>query len=776
MGAIFGCRRTKIVPIAPDAPEVKNDVPVEEKLEEGVEPSRSGWGSVRTACSAWDIARSEKIIEDKSEFFDRLFEYMGVKKDFEASFEGIRGRDGDVDHILALVQQDKVSEYTQMVRDSEGPPRPCRSYPDLVAAGTARQLEFEMLVRQICSDSGMDPDERIKDCPEKAPNQHLGMKRMQMGPLKRQERSEEKVRDDYGGDFGKLFDIVRASILCNNASQIVLCVEALRRRPGCTIVRIKNRFRHPLFTGYRDMLVLLQLEGGPDGKDCPHVCELQLHLAEIAALKAQSHGLYEYFRCYFRGSTEAVDARLQNVLSLAQEGDGDMRITTRRILREGDIAELKRLENLFGDMGLWELSEIPTRRILQLREHVCGPHHLDTLITLGHLAILMTKLNNLSEAELFYRRALEGKEKMLGPNHPDTLITVGNLALLMQSQNRLDEAEAFYRRALEGKEKTLGAHHENTLNTVGNLGILMEKRNKLPEAEEYYRRALEGKEKALGLEHPNTLRTVGNLGSLMGKQGRYPEAEVYCRRAVEGKEKALGLEHPSTLTAVGNLGALLEWQDKLSESEAYCRRALKGKEKSLGPDHPSTLNAVGNLGSLMEKQDKFSDAELYYRRALEGQEKALGREHPSTLIGVGNLGTLMEKQDRLSEAEEYYRRALEGEEKVLGHDHPNTLRTMGSLGTLMEKQDRCPEAEAYYRRALEGEEKTLGQENASTLSTVGKLGDLMVKQGKSSEAQIYYRRVLQWQESNLGHDHPDTLESATTVSRLGELEGRSRTR
>ena len=77
------------------------------------------------------------------------------------------------------------------------------------------------------------------------------------------------------------------------------------------VVRLKNRFREPLFNGYRDALysISIRLRGG-DEAEVWHVCEVQLHLAAILARKEQSHMYYEYFRGYFKGNVQAVESRM----------------------------------------------------------------------------------------------------------------------------------------------------------------------------------------------------------------------------------------------------------------------------------------------------------------------------------------------------------------------------------------------------------------------------------------------------------------------------------
>ena len=93
--------------------------------------------------------------------------------------------------------------------------------------------------------------------------------------LKSRERTEEKVKDDYGGRFGKIFDLVRASVKCRSATEVLKVWQALQKISGVEVVRCKNRFRDSLFTGYRDMLLNIRLE--LPGCGVFHIVELQIH-------------------------------------------------------------------------------------------------------------------------------------------------------------------------------------------------------------------------------------------------------------------------------------------------------------------------------------------------------------------------------------------------------------------------------------------------------------------------------------------------------------------
>ena len=83
----------------------------------------------------------------------------------------------------------------------------------------------------------------------------------------------------------------------------------------------------------------------------------------------------------------------------------------------------------------------------------------------------------MANAERLYRRALEARESVLSPVDQMTLSSLNNLALCLTKLGKLDEAEPLYRRSLAGQVRTRGADNRNTINTEGNLGVLLMRRS-----------------------------------------------------------------------------------------------------------------------------------------------------------------------------------------------------------------------------------------------------------------------------------------------------------
>ena len=170
------------------------------------------------------------------------------------------------------------------------------------------------------------------------------------------------------------------------------------------------------------------------------------------------------------------------------------------------------------------------------------------------------------EAEYLSRKVLAEREA-LGPGHLDTLISLDHLAVVLQNQGKCDEAEAMNRRALEGRKEALGSNHPDTLASLSNLASMLSDQGKLEEAASLGREVLEEQQRILGEEHPDTISAMDNLAKTYWNQGRWEEVEKLQVQVIEKRTAKLGSDHPDTLTSIANLADIHRNQDRGGEAE-----------------------------------------------------------------------------------------------------------------------------------------------------------------------------------------------------------------
>lgn len=131
------------------------------------------------------------------------------------------------------------------------------------------------------------------------------------------------------------------------------------------VVKLKNRFANPLFTGIRDCLLNVKVAG--------HICEVQIHLACILNEKPQMHIFYNFFRDLFAstGNYEGVMKQVEalgNLGTVRGVGEGSVAEGIGKLLREGDLVRLRGLANVLKGFGDSNLEVIVRKRVLEVLE------------------------------------------------------------------------------------------------------------------------------------------------------------------------------------------------------------------------------------------------------------------------------------------------------------------------------------------------------------------------------------------------------------------------
>lgn len=527
----------------------------------------------------------------------------------------------------------------------------------LAAAGGAEDNFNSIMENLVLKSTGMDPLTVVttKDGQRVMRNPRTPFTVLTVAPLKGRDRMQEKVDNELGGCCWRILDVVRCSVIVFTEDQLSTVAWALkdhchtdekseqaRKQLGendFLVVRLKNRFKEPLYRGHRDALYNIVVKRAQ--VNATHVCEVQLHLAELMAHKERTHVFYEYFRSCFGGSGEEEKRMkaLQNIQGC--EGNVDLMIAT--ILQGSDLDQLRDLASLIDDlMGDVKITVLIRARILELD---------GSLPSRQNYGRALLRAGRLDEAENTLRESLRGMRQELGNSDPRTLNSVLDFAAALKDGGKLNEAEPLCREALDGMRKHLGDAHLDTLASISNFASLLQNQGKLDAAEKLYREALEGRKKNLEEAHPDILESTNKLAQLLQLEGKLPEAELLFKTALDGSRKRLGNLHPDTLTSSHNLAALLNEQGKPREAAPLFRETLDGRRSQLGDSHPDTQASIYCLASLLRSHGELSEAEPLLREALEWRRKQFGNKHRATVNSMNELASLLRARGKLAEAE-----------------------------------------------------------------------------------------------------------------------------
>ena len=207
-------------------------------------------------------------------------------------------------------------------------------------------------------------------------------KRLLFAPAKGRARCDEKIATEYGGEARRLVDVVRCSIVVDTEGQLISVAEALARGGDgggaldggairtadgdvYEVVRLKNRFKEPLFNGYRDALYSVRVQIAPG---VWHVCEMQLHLAAVIAHKEHTHVYYEFFRSHFGGNMSAADDKMKQLLEIGESGATTLEELVESTADGVDVARMNLVRDMLANMGEFELALVVARGELRLAE------------------------------------------------------------------------------------------------------------------------------------------------------------------------------------------------------------------------------------------------------------------------------------------------------------------------------------------------------------------------------------------------------------------------
>ncbi|WP_070971004.1 phosphoribosylglycinamide formyltransferase [Vibrio sonorensis] len=134
--------------------------------------------------------------------------------------------------------------------------------------------------------------------------------------VKSKQRAEQKIALELEGNVDRITDLARATLVANDLEGLMSAYEVLERETR--VVKVKNRFKKPAESGYRDLKLLVQLPA------TGLIAEVQLHLKAIADVKSgPEHKLYEQIqhieRIAINEGRSMTDWEVSRVKSMRQQ-------------------------------------------------------------------------------------------------------------------------------------------------------------------------------------------------------------------------------------------------------------------------------------------------------------------------------------------------------------------------------------------------------------------------------------------------------------------------
>ena len=403
---------------------------------------------------------------------------------------------------------------------------------------------------------------------------------------------------------------------------------------------------------------------------------------------------------------------------------------------------------------LADAEKIVAAAIRQLEQE--DPKNPQLSMYLMHLANLLGRREQYTDAIALMQRALEIDRNLFGPDSTRVTSDLSNLAFAYDMQGKKEEAEVHLKQALEIRRHNPTPDTSSTLLILNNLAAFYTRARRWQEAEALL---LDGMKLCESLPQPPTTPCSSFrhwLGEVYRGQGRPEEVDKLVSEATI-RANGTGEDAMEVLDGLNTLAQKYEREKNYSQAEATYIRAIAWIEKNKKADASVFLPMeLFRLGQVLEKQGQKTEPEKLYLRAIGVELDAASPKRPdlaSTFVATGLLN-LYRSQGRLREMEPIYNRILEIQERLLGPRHANVASTLLNLANVFQEQEKFWQARPHYERALAIQEENAGPDHPQLIGALSRYASLLRKTKEDEQAALLEARVEAIRKKSQRQDRP----------------------
>lgn len=269
------------------------------------DPILTALNAILDALDRYDAKRLIKV-GDVVIFVDDDLEKFNEAHDERGRFASGDSAGGGAQHGINI--------RSDMSMKPSGPPaQAVQSLTDLYDRAKAGEAEFQRVVgnvAKITNGTMLLPSEKSSETGTR---------------LKSMASAQRKLRDELNGDYTKILDVMRATVVYKTVEESRQGLARFIAENRNNIVRIKDRQENPVGGGYRDILVNFRTPNGV-------IAELQFNTKNMLDAKnGEGHKLYERLRT-MKNPSVAVKGYIEKKTSLvytsAFNSDGDSKYKT----------------------------------------------------------------------------------------------------------------------------------------------------------------------------------------------------------------------------------------------------------------------------------------------------------------------------------------------------------------------------------------------------------------------------------------------------------------
>jgi tetratricopeptide (TPR) repeat protein len=580
---------------------------------------------------------------------------------------------------------------------------PVRSLDDLYSAAVVAQPHFRAFMKEVVSN---------------VPSLGVGDEadgRLILVPLKLRASAQQKMDKKYSDRFpgpgaAWVMDVVRASVLCKDAKQIMEVMMSLNRTlsaRGGMVVQCNNRCVAPSKSGYRDILLKIQLPIDPNAgvggessgfadlastvyspttgastasRTFMHFCEVQLHFEAMHAFDQQNSvfSSYKYLMNHFGGSLDGLNRQFDTLSVLHKYQKSTLVASLEEVVSKGSRHELEPLKELLADKYAEYMMArecgVRMKELLELEVPRDTAWEEDMLKYKTAIADMTYKIGTYRKCLGMYKEIVAKKEDMYSKHSLKLIRAYANLGnchrVLSEydpSMDTLQQGQSLYER-LAGTPSDPGFEYsEDAAILYTNLGTLYRGKKMHEETLPVLEKALMHYNHTLGPEHEETAIVLGSMGLTLQALGQLKQAEDKFKTALKIKIKTIGPEHYSVASTYFSMGVLYgDAQGDLEKGLEYLAKARQIYVKTVGEKHRSCSNldawvkvfrpkletkkkAAGNSGIRAETEELFDNIAHFFEHKV-GMDAVWGNrttEYSANLFGdIANM-TLEEQTEQI---------------------------------------------------------------------------------------------------------------------------------
>ncbi len=398
-----------------------------------------------------------------------------------------------------------------------------------------------------------------------------------------------------------------------------------------------------------------------------------------------------------------------------------------------------RVSHLKGDI---HDSEVNYLKVKFIQEKVIGRENSVYALTLNHLGLLYSDMDNYEKAEIFLLEALAIRKRVIGKQHIDYAKNLNNLGRLYCDLGKFEKAEPFNLEAKLIIEEAIGKDDIEYVLCLTNLGLLYSDMGNYEKAEPYYLESKSILEKITGRGNSKYNSCLNDLANLYMDMGVYEKAEPLYLDALSIQKETFGKENRAYARILNDLAILYKVIGNFEKAEQLYLEAKSINEKVLGKESRAYAGSANNLAILYNVMGNYKKAELLHIEAKNIREKLFGIEHPSYASSLNNLAILYEHMGQYNRAEPLLVESKDIREKLFGSESPYYGMSLNNLACLYMNMNDFEKAEPLFIEVLSLYEKTLGVNHPYYSFGLYNLGQLYTEIGNFSKAELFFTKAL----------------------------------